>query len=932
MPTDSADTYQVIDPFYGVDGLRSLVDHVARNAITTERRRFGMICFTQNDGAYWQLQPSPWSMDDSDWLPLTGFGGTITLTGDATGVGTTSIVTTVASFNGGTAFGTMAAQNASSVAITGGTITGLGTPLVPSDAANKAYVDSATSGLTFIPPGCRVATTGALTATYANGTLGVGATLTNATTQAAIAIDGVTLSLNDIVLVKNQASTFQNGIYKATTLGDGTHNWVLTRVTNYDQTSEVVQGSYVVIGAGTANVGTLWIMTAATPITIGTNPITFTTLVITGSGTVTNVATGAGLTGGPISSTGTIAFAAVADQRILANISGGSLAPSANTLTAIIDSVVGSAQGEILYRGASTWDALDPGTSGQFLQTQGASSDVQWADAAGGTVTSVAAGTGLAGGTITTTGTLSLATIADQRVFANVSGGAAVPSATTISDVLDIASSTQGVILYRDAAGWLPLAPGTTGQILATQGAGANPQWITAASTGTVTNVATGSGLTGGPITSTGTIALATVVDSRILANVSGITAAPTANTLSAILDIAGTAQGDILYRNATVWVVLAPGTSGQVLTSQGSAANLQWATPTTGTVTSVATGSGLTGGTITTTGTLALAAITNNTVLANVSGGSLAPSSTTPTLILDVIGATQGQVLYRGASAWTALAVGTNGQVLASQGTAANPHWVDAGPATTTLTGDATGTGSGTFATTVVKINGATLGTTTATAGNLLIGSGAAWVTQAMTGDATITSGGVFSINNLAVTTAKINTAAVTFAKIQNVAGLSLIGNATASPAVPTNILTGTGFSFSGATLSVLGPRVFTWILGLGADLVSGLDFTNWLVCSKAGTFTRVDMVIKVAPIGADIIIDIKKASSPSGTFTSLWASTPANRPTIASAANIGTFGAFDPPATFAAGDILRIDVIQVGIGTAGQYLTVELLGSMAQ
>src|SRR6266404_756060 len=52
-----------------------------------------------------------------------------------------------------------------------------------------------------------VSTTGALTATYANGTLGVGATLTNATTQAALTIDGVLTTVGMRVLVKNQVST-----------------------------------------------------------------------------------------------------------------------------------------------------------------------------------------------------------------------------------------------------------------------------------------------------------------------------------------------------------------------------------------------------------------------------------------------------------------------------------------------------------------------------------------------------------------------------------------------------------------------------------------------------------------------------------------------------------------------------------------------------
>jgi len=58
-PTDSTDTYAVTDQQYGIDGLRSVADHTTRNAITTARRRYGMLVFTQNDGLYWTLNNSP---------------------------------------------------------------------------------------------------------------------------------------------------------------------------------------------------------------------------------------------------------------------------------------------------------------------------------------------------------------------------------------------------------------------------------------------------------------------------------------------------------------------------------------------------------------------------------------------------------------------------------------------------------------------------------------------------------------------------------------------------------------------------------------------------------------------------------------------------------------------------------------------------------
>lgn len=120
------------------------------------------------------------------------------------------------------------------------------------------------------------------------------------------------------------------------------------------------------------------------------------------------IQTGTGLTGGPITSTGTISLSTIANNDLLANISGGVAAPVPNTLTAIIDSALGNTQGDILYRDASAWKVLAPGTSGWFLETLGAGANPQWAAVSGGsgTVTSVSLSAPLGGGTVTTSGTL----------------------------------------------------------------------------------------------------------------------------------------------------------------------------------------------------------------------------------------------------------------------------------------------------------------------------------------------------------------------------------------------------------------------------------------------------------------------------------------------------------------------------------------------
>lgn len=99
------------------------------------------------------------------------------------------------------------------------------------------------------------------------------------------------------------------------------------------------------------------------------------------SGTVTSVGCGTGLSGGTITTAGTCALATITANQILANPTGSTAAPIGTSLSGLIDTAMGSAQGSILYRGASNWGVLTPGTNGQSLITQGASANVAWAGA-----------------------------------------------------------------------------------------------------------------------------------------------------------------------------------------------------------------------------------------------------------------------------------------------------------------------------------------------------------------------------------------------------------------------------------------------------------------------------------------------------------------------------------------------------------------------
>lgn len=183
------------------------------------------------------------------------------------------------------------------------------------------------------------------------------------------------------------------------------------------------------------------------------------------------------------------------------------------------------------------------------------------------------------------------------------------------------------------------------------------------------------------------TVGLAAIASHDILSNITSGSAAPVANTLTATIDAAiGSTQGDILYRNSTVWTVLAPGTSGQLLSTGGAAANPSWVSASaTGAITTIDGDSGsitpssgvvtISGGTtgLTTSGSSATLSLTGTLKLAN--GGTNASLT-----------ASNGGIVYSTASAMGILAgTATANQVLLS-GSSTTPAWSTATyPATTT-------------------------------------------------------------------------------------------------------------------------------------------------------------------------------------------------------------------------------------------------------
>jgi hypothetical protein len=219
------------------------------------------------------------------WVAGGGGGGSGTVT-SVTGTGTVSgltlsgTVTTSGNLTLGgsiTGFATSGANtNLTSVALTSGTITA--TPSSGNDIVNKTYADAIASGIHF-HEAVDLATTTALPAnTYNNGTSGVGATLT-ANANGILSVDSTVTVVSNRILVKNEATQANNGVYTVTQVGTAGTPYILTRATDFNTVgtgvNQIDEGDFFLVTSGTANVNTAWVQQTAPPITIGTTAIVF---------------------------------------------------------------------------------------------------------------------------------------------------------------------------------------------------------------------------------------------------------------------------------------------------------------------------------------------------------------------------------------------------------------------------------------------------------------------------------------------------------------------------------------------------------------------------------------------------------------------------------------------------------------------------------
>jgi hypothetical protein len=379
-----------------------------------------------------------------------------------------------------------------------GQVTVGGDPTAALQVATKQYVDNLVASALHFHDAVRVEKEGNLNATYDNGTAGVGATLTNAGTQEALVIDGVTLNTSDRVLVYEQTDATQNGIYTVTDTGSVSTNWVLTRATDADSFSPgtadgLDEGSYFYVQEGTAGAGESYVCNTIGTITFGTTNITFIQFSATPDFTGgTNI----DVTGQTISLTGTVDETNGGTGNNAYTTGDTLYASASNTLAKLSGNTTTtkkylSQTGDGANSAAPAWDEINLGTdtAGDYIAT-GAVSGVGLSGSASGE-----------GSTFTVTSNATNANTASTIVARDASGNF---SAGTITAALSGNASTatawatgRSITLSGDVSGTAAGVDGT-GNVSITTTIGANSVALGTDTTGNyVSTITAGTGISG---------------------------------------------------------------------------------------------------------------------------------------------------------------------------------------------------------------------------------------------------------------------------------------------------------------------------------------------------------------------------------------------------------------------------------------------------
>ena len=340
----------------------------------------------------------------SGTLPVANGGtGATTLTGYLVGNGT-SAVTAVATISNAGLTNSSVTIGSTSIALGASTSTlaGLTTVTVTQDPtaslqlSTKQYVDNqvATVSNTTFHTASAAATTANLTATYNNGTAGVGATLTNSGAQAAFAVDGYTASLNDRILVKDMTTAAYNGIYTVTTVGSGATNWVLTRATDFNTVGTgpnfIETGASTFINGGTTWGSTSWVMNTTGTITVGTTSLVWVQTSSSGNITVSAPITktgntiGLGTVGVSFGGTGLTTLTAYGLLYAASTSSVGQISPSTSGYPLLSTGAsTAPAFGQLALGGAGVTGTLGVTNGGTGTNTSFTTGSVVFAGASG---------------------------------------------------------------------------------------------------------------------------------------------------------------------------------------------------------------------------------------------------------------------------------------------------------------------------------------------------------------------------------------------------------------------------------------------------------------------------------------------------------------------------------------------------------------------
>jgi hypothetical protein len=730
---------------------------------------------------------------------------------------------------------TLAPTGTGTVDVSSKRITNLATPSATTDAATKAYVDSVAEGLT-VKAACRAATTGTLalatggTITYDNGAAGVGATLT-VSGGTYTAIDGVTLTNGDRVLVKNEATAANNGIYVRTS------TTVLTRATDFDNTpSGEVAGAFTFITNGTVNGDAGFVCTTNNPVVMGTTAITFTQF--SGAGTYT-AGTGLVLNGSVFSIDNTaVTPASYGGSDVVGTFTvnqQGQLTAAANV---VIQANAGNLSGTVLKSTVVTSSLTTVGTLGNLAVTSNITSgNANLGNAVranffigdGSGLTNIPIGTSLTNGTSSVTipvanGNVNTSVAGNANILVVTGTGANVTgtfNATGNANVLNL--GTIRVV----ATGNITAANANLGNLVtANFFAGDGSQ---------LTNIPIGTSLANG--TSSVAIPAANGNVNTIIAGTTRIAATTTGAIVTGTLGVTANVTSPQLISNVAV------GTAPLVVTSTTRVANLNVATAGVANTVNDAAQTN-----ITSVGTLTSLAVTGNITSGNATLGNAAIANYFIGDGSQLTGVPGGQAIINGTSN-VAIPV-SNGNVNISVGGSSNRLVVTTSGANITGTLGVSG-----------NANVGNLGTARVIAtGNI---SGTQLISNVATGTAPLTVASTTQVANLNAATAgavqgNFNTISTIY-----LAGMDIGSNGFGS----LNLVTGIQANF--AQNSITATTFLGNLTGAGNTNVGNLNATGYVIrsvgtgISAAGTvqgnataITKEMNVVSTVASGAGVVL----------------------------------------------------------------------------